>query len=382
MRAVSTAVDGGAFTSDDLSQLIGLIMLQDEPPLSLLKVMYATLNDRYYGLASLGLASIKETGAKTSKLLTDLPPIPGVAVTDDEKLALVRMWVGFWTTKGIWFSAMQEGEWWNVSRGVLPHTGKFGNLAKWLPDAPSRKQFTDNWLPILLRELCEAKDGKYRLLARNVALDTSGDWGYCEHCRYTQRPFPGVARCVNCRTDSVRVLDPNTDDVFQARKGYYRASTVRALESDVMPMSIIAREHTAQLNSAQSDEVFSRAEQYELLFQDVNVTLPNQADREQPAIDVLSCTTTMEVGIDIGSLSGVALRNIPPSRANYQQRAGRAGRGVHLSPLSVRVCLHGAGAPAPLHGVRRRCADGQYRLGPPPHSSLQLPGRCPGHHGC
>ena len=90
-------------------------------------------------------------------------------------------------------------------------------------------------------------------------------------------------------------------------------------------MAFIAAEHTAQLNTAQADEVFSSAEEHELLFQDIPIQSLD-GSQAHPAIDVLSCTTTMEVGIDIGALSGVALRNMPPARANYQQRAGRAGR--------------------------------------------------------
>jgi hypothetical protein len=121
-------------------------------------------------------------------------------------------------------------------------------------------------------------------------------------------------------------LDPDTDSVFTARKGYYRASTIDALKTPpTVPMALIAAEHTAQLNTAQAEEVFSKAEEHELLFQDVDIG-PEATGRDRPAIDILSCTTTMEVGIDIGTLSGVSLRNMPPARANYQQRAGRAGR--------------------------------------------------------
>jgi len=55
-------------------------------------------------------------------------------------------------------------------------------------------------------------------------------------------------------------------------------------------------------------------------------------------LNLLSCSTTMEMGIDIGGMSMVAMNNVPPHQANYLQRAGRAGRRRETRSVSMTLC--------------------------------------------
>ncbi|MDB9496080.1 DEAD/DEAH box helicase [Spirulina major CS-329] len=70
-------------------------------------------------------------------------------------------------------------------------------------------------------------------------------------------------------------------------------------------------------------------------FQDVFIQ--NEIPRVQ-GIDLLSVTTTMEAGVDIGALLAVMMSNMPPRRFNYQQRVGRAGRRSTGVSLAVTFC--------------------------------------------
>ncbi len=68
-----------------------------------------------------------------------------------------------------------------------------------------------------------------------------------------------------------------------------------------------------------------------------NIFVAAEVPRVQ-GIDLLSVTTTMEAGVDIGGLNAVMMANMPPRRFNYQQRVGRAGRRAGGVSLAITFC--------------------------------------------
>jgi hypothetical protein len=81
----------------------------------------------------------------------------------------------------------------------------------------------------------------------------------------------------------------------------------------------------------------SDARRRQRLFQDISLPPPQENALADP-VDLLSVTTTMEVGVDIGTLAAVMMANMPPMRFNYQQRVGRAGRRGSGMSVAITLC--------------------------------------------
>ena len=92
----------------------------------------------------------------------------------------------------------------------------------------------------------------------------------------------------------------------------------------------IKRLHSEEL-TGQTDDQITRL----LCFKDIML---GGSSLLTNAIDMLCVTTTMEVGVDIGSLQAVYQGNMPPTRYNYQQRVGRAGRRNQAFSLALTFC--------------------------------------------
>lgn len=96
--------------------------------------------------------------------------------------------------------------------------------------------------------------------------------------------------------------------------GHYHPSEVQQMGARFYAVSDVSRIHAAEHTGLLERDVREETEQHFI------------TDKAPVPYNLLSCTPTLEMGIDIGDLSSVLLCSVPPNPANYRQRIGRAGR--------------------------------------------------------
>ena len=135
-----------------------------------------------------------------------------------------------------------------------------------------------------------------------------------------------------CKKVSIPVFKPEANAItpkVQANEWISNSQVIQSLRqqnlwtdissSVVAGMNtIVTEEHSAQLNQ-------KALQKYEDSF-------------KKRQINILNCSTTMEMGVDIGGITGVAMNNVPPHPANYLQRTGRAGRRSETRAIAFTLC--------------------------------------------
>ena len=158
--------------------------------------------------------------------------------------------------------------------------------------------------------------GEYRLANDRVLLTTRTKFAACEVCgRLTTAHELGFCASPQCPGEP-HLIEPQAEQRRTDRNHYRRRYSLS-------PLPLMVKEHTAQLTNRAAKEYQERFIRGE--------------------VNVLSSSTTFEMGVDVGGLKAVLLRNMPPKSSNYVQRAGRAGRrkdGVSVAVTYVRNAPH------------------------------------------
>lgn len=149
--------------------------------------------------------------------------------------------------------------------------------------------------------------GVYQVDADRIRLTPHSGLWQCNSCRRRTVRRPPHMKCLGWRCDGDLIFvaeNPDSYDLQLLDEGY----------SMLRP-----EEHTA------------------MVPHDERERLENLFKGDSDVINTFVCTPTLELGVDIGQLDSVLMRNVPPLPANYWQRAGRAGR-RHRMAVDVTYC--------------------------------------------
>lgn len=154
------------------------------------------------------------------------------------------------------------------------------------------------------------KDGTYVMPARNFKVRIAGDldahWYRCKKCgKISQFNIKGHCCMNRCDGEVEEVIPEELSKKNHFAQLYF--------SERMSPLFI--KEHTAQLSKKEGAEY--------------------QEQFVKKEINALSCSTTFEMGVDVGDLETVFLRDVPPLPSNYAQRAGRAGRSVNAAAYAL-----------------------------------------------
>lgn len=169
-------------------------------------------------------------------------------------------------------------------------------------------------------------------------VDSNAPYYVCNKCGRIHL-HKGLGVCTNTQCNH-GILVTATDNAGNSLTvDHLRADNYIAYDIEKEPREA-CRLHTEEL-TGQTDEQGERLLQFKGVIVNNDPNIPSsskQAIARAKEIDMLNVTTTMEVGVDIGSLLAVYQGNMPPTRYNYQQRVGRGGRRGQAFSAAVTFC--------------------------------------------
>ena len=189
----------------------------------------------------------------------------------------------------------------------------------------------DGKLAVILAAFNDLKhrDGLIYTSALCVRLVSANDpYWRCGKCGRVHL-HRGFVKCTRCFSD---LPTESTGIAKELREGNFLA---KRIERDGKVFRMRCEELTGQ-----TDDPGERQRYFKGLIPNNGTQDPDKKSLKRLAkiIDVLTVTTTMEVGLDIGPLRAVFEANMPPQRFNYQQRVGRAGRRKRAYAIALTVC--------------------------------------------